>query len=203
VESISEQEWRGTLNQILYALIYARELDDSVADGVADMMMDRRMLPSEPEEYYQAISQALASDHLLGPQSVPTEHDEAALRQFLARLRIRLDDRRPWPGPRFVKLPPRLWPAFADAPAIARVDRAPGTVSEHVWEDFDDAFVGGTKTPLLLLRLRTGEVLALVGSTDPRHGPSVTVRLLEGDPAAALTSLRELANLREDQVVPL
>ena len=198
-------QWRGVLNQILYALHYAKELDDSVVDGVADIMMDRRMLAADPDTYYGAITQALATREgtLLGEDSIPTEHQEPDLRDYLRRLRDRLDAMRPWPPARFVKLPPDQWPGFAETPAIGKIDRAPGTVSEHVWEDFDKVSVNGVDTPVLLVRTRSGEVLSLLGSTEPGRRPAVTVHVLEGDPASALRSFRELANFREEQIKPL
>jgi hypothetical protein len=76
---------------------------------------------------------------------------------------------------------------------------------ERIGEHAETALVRGTRTPVLLLRLRTGEAVALIGSYDPdvRLRRTVTMHLLDGDATAAIESFRELCELTQDQITPL
>jgi hypothetical protein len=201
---MAQPEWRGVLNQILYVANRYPFTDESV-DRIAVDMIGRFQLWCGPDVYHQAISEALQSGTVLGPPTLRTEHDDTALRDFFRRLRDRLDSGRPWPDARFVRLSTDDWPAFADAPKIATIKLSSVRVHERTWEIFDSVPVRGTNAPVVLLRLRTGEAVALIGSYDPdvRRRRTVAMHLLDGDPVAAIASFRELCELTEDQITPL
>jgi hypothetical protein len=201
---MTQATWRGPLNEILY-VTNRYPLTDELADTVAADMIRRRPLCSGPEVYHRAISEALLSNTTLGPPILRTDRDDTTLRDFFHRVRNRLDNGRPWPDARFVKLSPDDWPAFADAPVIATIGSGLTRLGEqHIGEHSDTALVHGTNAPVLLLRLRTGEAIALIGSYDPdvRRRRTVAMHLLDGDPAAAIASFRELCELTEDQITP-
>jgi hypothetical protein len=199
---MTEDEWRGILNQLLYVLEYHPVPDDPAVDAIAENMIERRILPSGPEEYYHAYSQALQSARLLGPQSLPTRHDEASLRDTIARLLFRLDERRPWPQQRFAKLQTAEW-TYADAPTTAVLRATRGLVEERIWQVFDYVGVAGARTPVIILRQRTGEIVAMIASTGPRpqDRSTVALRVLHGDPTEALASFMELTGFAAGVVV--
>ncbi len=201
-EPMTEGEWRGTFNQVLYALVYHQYVDDSAADAIAQLMIDRRLLPSGPAMYYQALTQAQLAGNLLGPEAIPTDHDEASLRTFIPLLLRRLDERRPWPEARFVRLPPEDWP-WAEARVVATIEASYEAVETGVVHGFEFVYVDGVRNPVMVLRQRTGEVIAIVNSTgpDPADRRTRTLRVLQGDPIEALASFMELSGFAEDMVI--
>ena len=130
-------------------------------------------------------------------------HDDAALRDVIARLLPRLDARRPWPAARFVQLPVGDWP-WERASTVAMIRAGFHDVMGRTWHIFDSVKVDGERIRVMVLRQRTGEVIALVVSTGPRAADrrSTHFRVLEGDPAKALASFLELTGFTEDLVVP-
>ncbi len=199
---MNEDVWRGTLNQLLYVLEYYPAPEDAAIDAIAENMVERRIVPNGPEEYRQAYAQALQAPQLLGTQSLQSVHDEASLRDIIARLLPRLDVRRPWPDERFVKLQSAQWP-YADAPTTAVIRTTRGLVEERIWQVFDYVGVAGARTPVIVLRQRTGEVVALIASTGPRpqDRSTVALRVLHGGATSALASFMELTGFGADMVV--
>jgi hypothetical protein len=89
--------WRGTINEILFAVQFGALNDETVA-GVANAMIERRFLVTGPAVYLAAVQAALASgEALVGGAPVP--HAEEDFRAFLGRLRDRLLATQPWPEP--------------------------------------------------------------------------------------------------------
>jgi len=201
---MTEEEWRGILNHLLYVVQFDRELSDATIDEIAEKMVVRRGLTAGPEVYYQALSQALHAEYLVGPQSIPMaiQHDDSRLRDVIARLLPRLDARRPWPAARFIQLPVGDWP-WEQAPTVATIRAGFHDVMGRTWHFFDHVKVDGVLTNVMVLRQRTGEVIALVGSTGPRPADrrSTFFRVLAGDPAEALASFMELTGFTADDVV--
>jgi hypothetical protein len=89
-------EWRGRINAVLYGLIFTRELDDAAVRTTADALVAGRTMPGGPAAYYAAIGPALQSGEPLN-EIIEAPHSEEAIRDFLARLAVELDARRPWP----------------------------------------------------------------------------------------------------------
>lgn len=86
---MSDTDWRGPVNQILYGLMFTPDLDDKTAAEMADAMMARRYFLDGPEVYERAIRAALATSEPLA-DAFDTPHNEEAFRGFLARLAARL-----------------------------------------------------------------------------------------------------------------
>jgi hypothetical protein len=80
--------WRGTVNAILYTLIFARRLDQAEVERVAGMIRDGQGLTAGRAAYLRAIDQAL--DSADGLPAI-TDHSDADIRTFLVRLRRNLD----------------------------------------------------------------------------------------------------------------
>ena len=78
---------RGLLNQVVYGLIFVRDLDDpKAAEQLADAIVDGRGFAAPSADLVAAIDSALAKRRI-HPQVVAlTPHDEDALR-VLERLR--------------------------------------------------------------------------------------------------------------------
>ena len=89
-------EWRGRINAVLYGLIFTKELDDAAVRTTADALVAGRTMADGPGAYYAAIGPALQSDEPLN-DIIEAPHSEEAIRDFLARLAVELDARRPWP----------------------------------------------------------------------------------------------------------
>ncbi len=194
--------WRPILNQVIYGLRYVRRPDDAAAQVFAARMVQRRVFPNGPEDYHLALTQAVRVDRLFGPESLPSEHDEPAVRDFCARVVHHLEAARPWPPARFVKLPLDDWP-WAQAPMTAVVAMGMHGASSRTWQIFDFVHRSDGMVPALVLRQRSGEVLALVVSTGPSPDDwrTTAVKVLDGDPSAAIASFLELTRLSADSLV--
>jgi hypothetical protein len=86
---MSEIEWRGRINQILYGLIYTPALDDQVATQMAEAMQSGRYFLDGAQTYREAITAALDSDATIS-DGIDTPHSEEQFRSFLGRLRDKL-----------------------------------------------------------------------------------------------------------------
>ena len=105
---------------------------------------------------------------------------------FLGRVSRELAARRPWPAPRFAKVDVAEWPTFGAATPIARVHRPAHQLTGAVGYPFEH--VG--RLPVLILRLGSGEVIALLGSVDPG---STSVTCSSATPASRPRSGRTFA----------
>jgi hypothetical protein len=93
---ISPDPWRGRVNELLYGLLFERQLDDAVVERVARLVLTGDVLPSGAAAYDLAIRQGLAQpDDLNGQTGTP--HSEAEVRTFLGQLLSRMQESRPWP----------------------------------------------------------------------------------------------------------
>jgi hypothetical protein len=86
---MSEIDWRGRINQILYGLIYTPALDDQVSTQMAEAMRSGRYFLDGAEAYREAITAALESDATIS-DGIETPHSEEQFRSFLAQLRAKL-----------------------------------------------------------------------------------------------------------------
>jgi hypothetical protein len=172
---------RGLVNQILYGVDQVAQLTDELVKACADSILDRRHFSHPVEEYAEAIARTIQEGRL-DPQSIDMSrrHSEAAILDFLGRLDRHLAERRPWPRPPFLKRDVGEWASFADARPIARIVRPTHQINGILNNSFDEVPAGAGKLPVIILELRSGEVVALLGSADPR---STTFYLLPRDPA--------------------
>lgn len=195
---MTEQHWRGTVDQLLYSVMFDRALDDSVVDRTARAVLDGRSLTAGPGTYVDAIGAALASAERLSA-TFDTPHDEAAFRDFLNRLRHRLEQSRPWPAPAYVRLPIEQWASFGAARSIARLGPSLIAVRDRLAQRFE-RLPGDDSRYGLILRLDSGHTVAVVGSYQP--GPATLLQRDPGDPAAVLAAFLAATGLDPAMAVP-
>jgi len=187
-----DEAWRGTLNQILYLTNYSRDLTAEDAASFAGRMIEYDFFPDGPAVYREALAQALAAPAVLSEQAVPTPHTEATLREFLGKLAAELDARKPWPSPHYRMLDVGQWATFGQARAIARIGWSPVSIGNHLRSLFDNVQVGDVSLPVLVFRIGSGEVLALLGSADPKVHSVTLYQRDPGDPAQVIAHFCEL-----------
>jgi hypothetical protein len=196
---------RGLINQILYGIDRVPDLtaDDAVS-ACADSLINQRHFRHPVEEYAEAIS------HALHEGGVPAQAVESSRRysapdllDFLTRLARRLDERRPWPDPAFRKLDPDEWSTFANATPVARINRPTHQVTGILHNSFDEVPVGAEKLPVMILRLPTGDVVALMGSLDSRSRTFTLLQRDDGDPTNVIERFREVTGFAPDDIVPI
>ncbi|HEY7222056.1 MAG TPA: hypothetical protein VH561_00305 [Micromonosporaceae bacterium] len=196
----SDPAWRAVLNQLIYGLTYVRELDDAVAQVFARRMIERRIFGAGAESYHRALEQAAREPALFGPAALPTDHDEQDVRRFCARVVHYLDVGQPWPDQRFVRLPITAWP-WEQAPVTAVIRTGMHGVSAAVWHVFEFVHRVHGVMPVLVLRQRSGDVLALVVRTgSPAQRRTTELKVLQGDPGPAIESFVDLTGLPADAV---
>ena len=79
---------RGALSQIVYGLIFVRDLTDPmVAEQLADAIVDGRTFAAPTADLVAAIDSALAKQRIPHQAVDLTPHSEAALLAFLGPLR--------------------------------------------------------------------------------------------------------------------
>jgi hypothetical protein len=200
---VDEQQWRPTVNGVLYQTQFAPTLDDEalVAMG-AEQLVSRPLLGRPPEVTLDALRSALASGAPL-TGGIPQPHDEASVRAFLTRLADRLEADRPWPTPPFRVLSWRDRPEVLEAPAIARVGYDWKPAADRLRTNAEQA----DDRAVVVLELDTGDVVAVVDDWDLRSGlrdgQSV---LLSGSarPAAdVVEAFRAATGFTPDEVTPI
>lgn len=195
-----EQPWRGEINRLLYGLMFERTLDDRLVDTAAKGLLHGQVRGSDPQAYQDAIRQALATDATLS-DTFETPHGEAEFRDFLRRLAARLDELRPWPPPPYRKVDISEWRGFDHGRPIARIDATPLDVQDRLHVLLDRLPAGDKNAEALILRLRSGETVALLGSTG-RRGVTVLQRDA-GDPGRTLAAFAEHTGFPADQLTPV
>lgn len=196
---MSDRPWRGPVNQLIYGLMFSPLLDDTALDNLADAITTRRGLSLPPDAYYDAITAALDSGDLSG--LIETPHGEADLIDFLRRLRARLDELRPWPVPAFSKLPATEWPSFARAKPIAQIEETLLQTQDRLRERFDPLPDGDGTIRVLLLKLRDGETVGLLGASGP--GRITLLQRDPGDPEQTINAYAEASGLPRELLTPL
>jgi hypothetical protein len=194
---------RGTMNQLLYPIDSAPNLaDDAVVARLAEGIFGQRFFTSSTQEFSTAIQSVLREGRLPAQTaSLSTRYSEDELLDFLRRLNNYLEERRPWPEPPFVKLDIAEWGSFASAKAIAQINR-PMLEVEGILGSFDSVAAGEQRLPATILKLRSGDVVAVIGSVDAR---STTYALLQRDPGDATEVIRrfcELTGFAAKDVIP-
>ncbi|MDT5037251.1 MAG: hypothetical protein QOE03_2436 [Micromonosporaceae bacterium] len=160
----------GLITDIVYSADKVANLNDQqLIARCADFMINRRYFSGTVDEYATAIDATLRDGHIPAHAlEISQHHSEAELLDFLALLKKQLDNRRPWPKPAFVKLETDQWATFANAAAIARVNLPKHRIVGILNKDFDSVVVGELRLPVMILELRSSEVVALMGSLEPR-----------------------------------
>jgi hypothetical protein len=80
---------RGLISGLIYPVQFERDPLDGV-DRALEVVVDRRAMGAEREDFAAAVDAALGSDESLAA-FIPQQHSEAVIRAYLAELRRRLE----------------------------------------------------------------------------------------------------------------
>jgi hypothetical protein len=157
----SVSPWRGHVNNLFYGV----DLRSSVTAAEVSHRVDLLLRSDTPtvavEAVRQALGEALESGQLLGPTE---DADEATARDYLSAVVEELERRRPWPSPPVYLGDLTDWPQMRAAPVIGRIQASQDELEmDHglVFYPVDDGAAA-----VAVLRLRTGQTVALRGSDD-------------------------------------
>ncbi|HEX6682846.1 MAG TPA: hypothetical protein VF062_08625 [Candidatus Limnocylindrales bacterium] len=195
---MSTPDWQGTANKIVYYVMFTPRLDDKVVDDVAEAILQRRSLADGPQVYYDALTSAANMDL---SNLISSEHSADDLRHFFQRLHDRLDKARPWPEPAYAVVPLTEWDS-ARQQAIARIELTTMQVTSRLRKSFLSLPHGDGTIPALILRLRDGREVGLLGA----HGIGNRVTLLqrgEGDPTEVVHAFSGATGIAEEEITPL
>lgn len=191
--------WRDAVNEILFGLTYTEAITDEIVQWNADSAVHFTTLTRGPDTYYQAITEALASGEPLDGLGQLRQFDHAQISSFLRALADRLDALRPWPEPQFRQLDADTWRAFRHAVPIARLHASIRQVTDVLQKGFRPAGDADPGMQVLMLKLATGEIVALLGS----YGRDADVTLLTDAPeetAAAIDHFIAATGFPRDKV---
>jgi hypothetical protein len=203
--TMDPNEARGRMNVLLYAIDGAPDLSDATAARLVDNMIEGRPFASTPvEDFAAALAQTVRAGGL-DPQTAEMSRRfaERDLFDFVTRVSAQLEARRPWPPKKFTKVDVSQWPSFGGAAAIAQVNRPTHRINGATGLSFDQVPAGDAKLPVLIVQLRTGETVALMGSVDPRS--TLFTLLYDGpeNPATVIAHFRDLTGFGPEYVTPV
>lgn len=155
--------WRDVVDALLFSVQFERELTDDLADRRAHALIEEPLHGLTPEQGYEAVSEALRSgEQLTGFLPTQIRHTEQDFREFLGRVRGRMDAVRPWPELPFLALDDSRWSEFTGGRAIARIGARLPEVQERLHRIFGSVEGQGRELRVLMLRLKSGDEVALV-----------------------------------------
>jgi hypothetical protein len=200
---------------VISTLLYTgkfEKLDDALVERRARALIEEPLGELTTEDEYQAIVEALDSDARLStvirlPEWIKG-HSEQEFRDFLQQLLDQLDAKRPWPEPAHRELNVQRWSDYQDARVVGRIKLpylAPqGSAQSRTNYGFSKVDVGGRKLDGLILRLRSGDEVALAG---PWWPGSKDVALLSQDPQRSpeelVSALIEATRFTPEEVEPV
>ncbi|MEV6599525.1 hypothetical protein AB0M36_22100 [Actinoplanes sp. NPDC051346] len=200
---MDELQAEGLTNHILYGIDQDENLKDpDLLDRYVTFMINQRYFSRPIEEYEQAVAATLGKGALSARSlGFSQRYGEAELLGFLADLFQRMQDRKPWPRPPFRKIPASRWDDVALDEVVARVRLSQMQLQGYL-KRFDRVPLGDGKVPVILLELRTGERVAVIGSADPRESFTV-LRRRQDDQRQVLQHFLECTEIPADAVEPL
>ncbi|MFD5095248.1 hypothetical protein ACFWMR_31920 [Amycolatopsis thailandensis] len=181
--------WRGYVNQLTHTADLRHRADDGFVERIADELIRQRFFTLPVGDYHRAATAALAS----GERIAGEQDDEAVTRDFLVRLVQALDDRGPWPEPPYSTSGTGEWATLRDAPTIARVPLTDRQIEASLNRVFAEEPPGVGDVRVLVLRLRTGQQIALRASR-PFREPGVDL-LTYDDPVSTVAAFGELTGI--------
>ncbi|MBU3065378.1 hypothetical protein KO481_28100 [Nocardia sp. NEAU-G5] len=171
--------------------------DRTLVSQAADDLIDRISYTATVADFHRAFVRAVSAARLPPMALAAAEnHSEATILLFLGRLLAELERRRPWPDPALVQADAEEWPSLGSSLPIAWMELPLPLVQEAVKASFTAA--SDMERPLLVLRLRTGQLVGLVGEEGPE--PSRFLILLpdteeQQDPSGVIDYLVEYTGL--------
>ena len=157
-------DWRTPVNQLLYSLTYSKSIDDDTVNFNAESAVQFTTLTLGPGVYYSAINQALSSDEPLDVIPLLPQFDQPQIADFLRAVAGQLDRMRPWPEPAVRPLDTTAWAGLADAIKVAELDASLVEVTDALQQGFAPVAGAGSRDQVMILRLRSGETVALSGA---------------------------------------
>lgn len=201
---MDDNEVSGLMTLFLYGIDKATDLGPSIVDLMADDLVNQLHYRQPVQDYFDAFGVVLSRGQV-PPRALEgvQRYSPAEVLDFVARLHAKLDQQRPWPRPRFTKLGLSEWPSFATAKGIARIAALSSEVEARFNGDFDKVSTGAGDLPVMILELRSGEKVAIMGSTE--RGSRVYTLLARdpSNPAATIDHFREVSGFTDDQLAPL
>jgi hypothetical protein len=194
-------DWRAPINQLLYSLTYSKSIDDDAVNFSADSAVQFTALSLGPDVYYRAITQALASGEQLDELSLLPQFDEAEIAGFLQAVAVRLDELRPWPEPGVRPLDVAAWSEFAHAVQIAELDASLVQVTDALQQGFRPVDNAKPGLRVVMLRLRTGETVALLGAYGAENKVAMWTEPA-ADPAEVIAHFVSLTGFPREKVIP-
>jgi hypothetical protein len=192
----------GVISEILYSIDKVSDLHDpETQDRLVAFMINRRSLPRGIEEYDEAIEQVLDAGRI-PPRALgfSTRYSEEEQLQFLRAVHDRMKARKPWPRPAFVKTPVQTWDELGPVTAIAQITKPQHRLQGVFHKSFDDVPVGDGTIPVMLLKLRSGDTVALIGSVDPRSPVFTLMQKGDGDPKALIAHFSEVTGIPPEEI---
>ncbi|MGW1004992.1 hypothetical protein [Streptomyces sp. NPDC002520] len=171
----------GVLVAILYCLQFSRELADEEVERISRMILERPFHDLTTEEQYAGIEAALAADAWATDLSWQP-HDEPSVRRFLRRLLDRLDALRPWQEPPFRNLGLGRWEEFKHGALLAHV-RLCSPAQDQLHARLRTVPGDEYRLRGLVLRLRSGDEIALVAPPLPNGAEAVLMAVRPHRPA--------------------
>lgn len=201
--------WHQLVTGLLFSVQYESDLGDDLADRRACAMLEEPLPGFGQDDGYAALVEALESaDDLAGllPGGVPVGHTDTDLRAFVARVRDHMDAKRPWTPPAYVPLDTSRSGEFGGGHTLAALRPRWVEVGERLQRMFS-AVEGtdGGEREVLLLRLRTGDEVALVA---PWWEQSEQVAVVQHPgstrtPREVLTAFLDLTGYTRDEITDL
>lgn len=201
---MDDNDVSGLMTLFLYGIDKAPDLGPSIVDLMADDLINQLHYRQPVQDYFEAFAEVLRRGQVPAHAMEGVErYSQAEVLDFLQRLYAKLDQQRPWPKPRFTRCDISEWPSFAHAKGIARIAALPSIIEGAFRSDFSKIPTGAGDLPVMIIELRTGQKIAIMGTTE-RGATTFTVLTTDtADPAATITAIQELTGLSADQIAPM
>jgi hypothetical protein len=201
---MDDNDVSGLMALFLYGIDKAPDLGPSIVDLMADDLINQLHYRQPVQEYFDAFGEVVRRGQIPPHAMQGVErYSQAEVLDFVNRLYAKLDQQRPWPKPRFTRRDLSEWPSFANARGIARIAALPSVIEGAFRGDFGKVPTGSGNLPVMIVELRSGEMVAIMGSTE-RGSRTFTLLARDAtDPAATIAAIRDLTGLGDDEVVPL
>lgn len=201
---MDDNEVSGLMTLFLYGIDKAPDLGPSTVDLSADDLLNQVHYRQPAQDYFDAFGAVLRSGRVPAHAMEGVErYSQPEILDFISRLHAKLDQARPWPRPRHRKVDVSEWPSFAHARGIARITALPSRVESMFRSDFDKVSTGSGDLPVMILELRSGELVAILGSTELGSRTYTLLARDAKDPAATIAHFRDVTRFTEEEVAPL